>query len=306
MTLPAPPRVAHADWSIDPRKRWIAIAERRGRAWRLQRPEPFGDPLARLDDLARDGPFLLGIDCPLGVPRVWAERARVASFPGLIRALRGGAWPDLLRPAARPAEIGIGRPFYPARPGGTVQRQLLDGLGVASLGDLRRRCDRPTAARRAACPMFWTMGAQQCGKAAIAAWRELLLPEPARLALWPYAGPLAGLLTGPWPVLAETYPAESYRQLGLRLRSKRSVADRVRQAPALRAAAAALGADIAPALARDIERGFGARADGEDRFDALCGLLGMLRVLAGDAPADPPADDTALVTVEGWMLGLAG
>jgi len=261
---------------------------------------------ARLDGLDRAGPFLLGIDCPLGVPRVWAERARITSFPGLIRQLRTGAWPELLTPAAVPAEIGIGRPFYPARPGGTSQRQLLDGLGVASLAELRRRCDRPTAVRRAACPMFWTMGAQQCGKGAIAAWRELVLPDPDRLALWPFAGPLARLLTGPLPVLAETYPAESHRQPGLRLRSKRSATDRALQAPLLRAAAASLRAELAPALARDIDRGFGDRADGEDRFDALCGLLGMLRVLAGDAPADPPAGDPALLTVEGWMLGLAG
>lgn len=306
VTLPTPDLVAHADWSIDPRKRWLALAERHGTRWQVHAPEPFGEPTARIDGLHRAGPFLLGIDCPLGVPRRWAERAGVASFPGLIRAVRAGAWPALLRPARTAAEIGLGRPFYPARPGGTSQRQLLDALGVASMDELRRRCDRPTRVRRAACPMFWTMGAQQCGKGAIAAWRELLLPEPDRFALWPYAGPLARLLCGPVPVLAETYPTESYAQLGLTLRSKRSAADRAAQAPPLRAAAETLAVDLTPGLAHAIETGFGERADGEDRFDALCGLLGMLRVLDGSAPADPPAEDPALTTVEGWMLGLAG
>lgn len=252
MTLPALSRVAHADWSIAPRKRWIAVAERNGSGWRVEAPEPFGEVRARLDGLDRAGRFLLGVDCPLGVPRVWAGRAAIGSFPELIRSLRAGASPELLTPAASPAEIGIGRPFYPARPGGTAQRELLDGLGVASLGELRRRCDRPTATRRAACPMFWTMRAQQCGKGAIAAWRELLLPDPDRWALWPFDGPLATLLGGARPVLAETYPAESCRQLGLRLRSKRSPVDRAAQAGDLRAAAQALRAELSPALVRSI------------------------------------------------------
>ena len=46
---------------------------------------------------------------------------------------------------------------------------------------------------------------------------------------------------------------------------------------------------------------FGARNDGEDRFDAVVGLLGMLDVVLGNLPSGEPEDDTT--RVEGWILG---
>lgn len=47
---------AHADWSTDPRKRWMAVARRHGPAWHLAAPEPVGE-LATLSArlLARAG-----------------------------------------------------------------------------------------------------------------------------------------------------------------------------------------------------------------------------------------------------------
>ena len=66
-------------------------------------------------------------------------------------------------------------------------------------------------------------------------------PQPP--ALWPFDGALLPLLAGGRVVLAETYPAEAMRQLGLRMGgSKRRHADRVALAPALRRSMAALSA----------------------------------------------------------------
>jgi len=59
----------------------------------------------------------------------------------------------------------------------------------ASCG-LLRACDYSTAARNKACEIFWTLGANQVGKAAIAGWRDLLAPavRDKAIAIWPFDG----------------------------------------------------------------------------------------------------------------------
>ena len=47
-------------------------------------------------------------------------------------------------------------------------------LGLDGAAALSRACDRATAERPAGAPLFWTLGANQVGKAAIAAWRTML------------------------------------------------------------------------------------------------------------------------------------
>ena len=104
-------------------------------------------------------------------------------------------------------------------------------------------------------------------------------------------------------MIAETYPAEALRQLGLRLSgSKRRQTDRAALGGGLRAAMAALDAAPDAALAAAIAEGFGADPAGEDRFDCVLGLLAVLLVLAGRRPDRPP-DDPALLRWEGWVLG---
>jgi hypothetical protein len=157
--------------------------------------------------------------------------------------------------------------------------------------------------------MFWTLGGQQCGRAALAGWHEVLRPAlrtGADIGLWPFDGPLRRLLDRHPLVVAETYPAELYRavlELPRRF-SKRRQASRAACAAGLRASAARQGVRIAAPLEAAIAHGSGAGADGDDRFDAVVGVLGMLAVLAGAAPADPP-DDLVVRRVEGWMLGLS-
>jgi hypothetical protein len=51
-----------------------------------------------------------------------------------------------------------------------------------------------------------------------------------------------------------------------------------------------------------VQRGSGTGASGEDRFDAVVGLLGMLNVVLGRRPSGEP-DDPLVRRLEGWILG---
>ena len=52
MAQPAPPPdgtvAAHADWSMDPRKRWMTLARLSGGTWRAEAPAPVGDAVDAL------------------------------------------------------------------------------------------------------------------------------------------------------------------------------------------------------------------------------------------------------------------
>jgi len=160
--------------------------------------------------------------------------------------------------------------------------------------------------RPAGAPLFWTLGANQSGKAAIAAWRDMLLPAllaGAPIRLWPFEGAFRELLTPGTIAVAETYPAEALRHLGIRLRgSKRRQADRAAVAGPLLAAMGVLDAYPDAALTAAVHDGFGADAAGEDRFDCTLGLLCVLNVLAGTRPDTAP-DDPWIRRWEGWVLG---
>jgi hypothetical protein len=159
--------------------------------------------------------------------------------------------------------------------------------------------------------MFWTLGGNQVGRAAIAGWRELLAPARRAggdLALWPFDGALADLLGRRRLVVAETYPGEVYGHLELRspLRArggKRRQIARAACARNLLAWAERAGVALTPELRADITSGFGPDVDAEDRFDALVGLFGMLNVILGRRPSGEP-DAAAVRGIEGWILGL--
>jgi hypothetical protein len=180
---------------------------------------------------------------------------------------------------------------------------------LAGPDGLRRRCDRATPQRPAASPLFWTLGAKQVGKAAISGWRDLLVPAlrcGLDLAIWPFHGPLKVLLQNHRYVVAETYPAEIYRHLGLPLihpggGSKRRQDSRRACADAMLAFAQGK-IELDPRLETAIHDGFGPVSDGEDPFDATVGLLGMLNVVLGHRPTSEPGDP-AISRVEGWILG---
>jgi len=298
--------VAHADWSVEARKRWMAVARRAGGIWRLAAPVPVGDPAAVLAGLHDPrGAVLFGIDAPIGLPRAYAEAHGItAAFPAFLRRLADR--PSFFRVCAELAEVGPWRPFYPLRGrAGMTRASHAAALGLNDAAALHRAVDRATAERPAGAPPLWTLGANQSGKAALAAWHDVLLPALplGALRLWPFDGDLPDLLSCGITVMAETYPAEALRHLGLKLAgSKRRRADRVALAGGLRAAMARLAARPDAAMAAAVTDGFGADAAGEDRFDCTLGVLCALNVVAGNRPAFVP-DDPWVRRWEGWVLG---
>ena len=307
-SLAVPPLVAHADWSVAPAKRWMAVARPGRGGWRIGAPVPVGEVATLLDRLraaAAGRPVALGVDFPLGLPRAYAGTRTEADFPAFLAGL--AARPAFFDVCATLTEVGPERPFYPARGvRGMTRAAHAAALGLGGPSALSRACDRATVLRPAGAPLFWTLGANQTGKAAIAAWRDLLLPAlaaPAPPLLWPFAGPFRDLLAPGAVAIAETYPAEALRLLGLRLAgSKRRQADRAALAGPLSAALALARATPAPALAAAIAGGFGADAAGEDRFDCVLGVLAVLAVIDGRLPDTAPADPW-IARWEGWVLG---
>ena len=64
-------------------------------------------------------------------------------------------------------DISLTRPFYPRTyPKGRRQADLLGALGLKTMDELLRACDRKLR-QHAACSIFWTLGGNQVGKAAI-------------------------------------------------------------------------------------------------------------------------------------------
>ena len=299
---------AHADWSVDPRKRWVAVAHREGNGWRLAAPEPVGDVttfLQRLRALARGAPVALGVDLPLGLPRAYAAQRSERDFLHFLATM--ATRPDFFRVCAALADVGPHRPFYPARGlRGMTRAAHAAALGFADATGLSRACDRATLERPAGAPLFWTLGANQSGKAAIAAWQDMLLPALARgddIQLWPFAGAFLSLIAPDAITLAETYPAEALRHLGIVLKgSKRRQADRAAVAWSLHAAMADLAVTADATMERAISDGFGSDAAGEDRFDCSLGVLCVLNVLAGNRPDIAPPDPW-IQHWEGWVLG---
>ncbi len=301
--------VVHADWSKHAAKRWMSVIRPDTAGWRVGAPEPVGDTADLLDRLrARAGgaAVAFGIDCPIGLPRAYAAlHARAADFPAFLRGL--GARSGFTDVASTLDEVSAQRPFYPARGvAGMTRLSHALALGLADAHALCRACDMATAERPAGAPVFWTLGANQSGKAAIAAWQELIGPAlrgPAPPKLWPFEGRLCALLQPGEVVIAETYPAEAMRHLDVaRVGSKRRQADRVACASALRAAIERLGGVADADAAAAIADGFGSDAAGEDRMDCLLGALCVLGVVSG-ARTDWVPDDPWVTTWEGWVLG---
>ncbi len=305
--------VAHADWSTSADKRWVCAARLHDGKYRIGAPVPVGDArsyLVHLDAEADGQGVFAGFDFPIGLPLAYADAIGADRFAELLPRLGAGIWDQFFEPCSTADQITTRRPFYPRRPGGTRQSQLTDALGVADVHALRRRCEHATGQRRAASPLFWILGAQQVGRAAISGWRDVLQPALAMddidVRLWPFDGSLTGLLAPGAVVVAETYPAESGLHIGLpapgRGWSKRNPTDRAARADAMLDWAAGRGVRVASALRGQIVAGFGPGPDGEDPFDAVVGVMGMLEVLCGGR-AEMPALATDVRVLEGWILG---
>jgi hypothetical protein len=265
-----------------------------------------GDPAGFAGTLLAEGlPVALGLDLPLGVPRHYAVQRPEGGFVDFLRARSGDARFFTVNETL--ASISLDAPFYPQRGvKGMTRAAHAAALGLPDADALHRWCDRATPTRPAGAPPFWTLGANQSGKAAITAWRDWLAPglaADAPLDLWPFHGPLHALLRAGRLAVAEVYPAEALRQLGLKLAgSKRDQAPRRALAESLRAVLDVLRVTPSADALAMIQDGFGADAAGEDRLDCTLGLLALIAVLDGVRPDAIPEDDMVR-RWEGWVLG---
>jgi len=322
-----PDLVAHADWSKDPKKRWVAVAIRQHDGiYQARAPESVKDARLLLGSL-RDtcqpmGTILVGFDFPIGIPVVYARRCGINNFLALLPQLGQGEWHDFFNPAETADQINLYRPFYPLKPGGSRRTYLTERLlGHDNFDDLRRLCEKGYDGRRAACPLFWTLGGQQVGKAAICGWKEVIQPamknDRAHSLVWPFDGPLSGLLSQPGStILSETYPAEFYPHLDIDLSGKQAHAKASRQpssgkrspqsrrenADVLRTWSQDNGVRLTRDLEEQIQAGFSPNEKGEDPFDALIGLFGMLNILLGKREWEDSLPDEQ-TRIEGWILG---
>ncbi len=260
--------------------------------------------------LHRPGCIIVGFDFPIGLPMAYAKKAGFTHFLEALPLFGQEDWADFYIPADDPDLFGVKRPFYPAKPGSSRRLHIEQRLGL-TFSQLYRLCEGAHQNRRAACPLFWTMGSQQVGKAAISGWQALLVPalhDPELcVKIWPFSGKMDKLCHPGTIVVAETYPAEFYSQLGLSFtspvrRSKRRQADRIALASQLLDWAAFEGIDLVDEIRMQVESGFGMTMDGEDRFDALVGLYGMINVILGNHPIGEP-HSSLISNIEGWIFG---
>lgn len=303
-------RLIHADWSVDPRKRWQASAERRDGGWHVSALRPVGTISTFLDKIFRDpgaNRTLIGFDFPIGVPHAYGAKTGFANFREALFHFGRGDWAGFFDVAESPEEVSVARPFYPrGSRKGMSRNSLVSGLGMNSFDDLLRICERRTADRQAACALFWTLGGNQVGRAAIAGWLEVIRPAMERgAALWPFDGSLSDLSSRPGVVLAETYPAEAYRMFGarfLRDESKRRQSDRTKKSAAILDWARVHAVRLSDDAQATVLDGFGAASSGEDAFDAFAGLIKMIEIADGRR-LEATADLDAVLQWEGWILG---
>ncbi len=292
----------------------MACAVRNGNLWELKQPELVGttkDLFQRLQNRKKTpGCLFVGLDFPIGLPKYYGEKTGFSNFRNALRNFGCDKWKDWYSVCETHEEISITRPFYPMRPGGTEQKHLLDGLMCETPEQLLRICERKTSNRNAACMLFWTLGGNQVGKAAISGWRELLAPNFDVLGLWPFDGQLHELFAQFDIVIAETYPGDAYGQLGIPRYprwSKRKRAGRQSISQHLLNWLSSRPVSFHARLDSNIRHGFSENSQGkdkfgEDKFDATVGLFCMLDVVCGRIPENIPGNKS-ITRWEGWILG---
>lgn len=308
-------QIAHSDWSKDSNKRWMAFAQMQAdQRWHVSDLIKIDQPsqlfLYLKSQMILPGCILAGFDFPIGLPRAFATKAGISRFLSALPLFGDMEWADFYLPAEKPSEISVYRPFYPARPGHSKRNHLEQALGIP-FDQLYRLCEIAHDNRRPACPLFWTMGGQQVGKAAISGWTLLLTPalnDPtSNVKIWPFSGSFMSLCYPGNIVLVETYPAEYYPHLGLSFnspirRSKRRQSDRLAFAAQLIRWAQNHDMDLSIPLVEKIQAGFGNSAYAEDQFDAVVGLYGMINVIMGTHSIGEPTSPI-MTEIEGWIFG---
>lgn len=304
-----PTLVFHADWSSNPRKRWCAKATLGSDArYSASAPQLVGDLPTLLESLRAEageaGIVFAGFDFPIGIPEHYARCSGITEFSGFLAELGAGEWQDFFRVCDDLDEVSLFRPFYPNRGRKGCSRQhLLHGHNASDMKVLLRRCELGGNGQRQACSLFWTLGANQVGKAAIAGWRDILVPalNEKSTRLWSFDGSLETLLMPGNTVIAETYPAEYYGWFARDpLRSKTDAGSRKHFGENLLSWAQNAEVEVEPPLRDAIRNGFSVGRD--DAFDAVVGLFGMLQACLGQRTTGEPVIES-IRNIEGWILG---
>ena len=120
---------------------------------------------------------------------------RHRSFPEALHEFGHGDWSEFYDVCTTPAQISVRRPFFPNScpvAGMCRQKHLTAALGL-SWDELHRHCERKTVHRRAACPLFWTLGGNQVEKAQSRAGASVCNPWLRRATI-----SVSGHSTGRW------------------------------------------------------------------------------------------------------------
>jgi hypothetical protein len=299
-------RLTHADWSMSDQKRWAATAECHGNCWKIESPpSKVGCSSTFIDEAFKHGDrkrVLLGFDFPIGIPEAYGRQTGFSNFRDALGFFGAGPWEQFF--ASRPGEVSLRKPFYPrSSRKGAKRATLAETLGIPS-HDLMRECER-TKHKRTPCCLFWTLGPNQVGKAAISGWREVIAPAVELHArLWPFDGTLAELTKTPGVVIAETYPADAYGLVDAAFKSgesKRRLDDRKSKAKPILSWAECRNVTLSEQAQNAVCCGFESSSGGDDAFDAFFGLLMMIEIAAGMRPE--ATEHCAALAWEGWILG---
>jgi hypothetical protein len=298
-------RVVHCDWSVNAAKRWTTYATWQGGIWTIGAPALVGDVTEFINSLFEtEEPMLVGLDFVIGLPRKYGVQLDSTNFLEHLAKLRDTNNHEFWNVAHAPEEISLQRPFFPRVPYKTVkQADLASRLNLPSPKDLWRECEFKTPTRAAACPLFWTLGPNQVGKATIHGWQHILLPIlSCGGLLWPFHGSLQELSGRNRPVFCETYPAEACSQLNLVIKNKREKRARQLATSSIDAWMQDCQVQLTPEAKEIRQDGFGDHSSAEDAFDSFVGALSMIAIIEGRQTEGPRKiyDDPW----EGWILGL--
>lgn len=305
-----PELIVHADWGTIPRKRAAVRAAWHDNRYVLSAPHAVESPSALISEALeiaeRGGSSLLGFDFAIGIPAAFAVTLAVDSFRDFL--LR--ADDSIFTPVSSLDEVSPSRPFLAQMPAGSTEDALRRQLGLTVENQLRL-CERATSYRGNASCLFIPKAFKQVAGATRTGWREVVRPalqrdqtDDRRVRLWPFDGDLGELVAPGNVVLGETYPGELYAHLDLEGGSKRKPEWRRAQSGQLIQSAERAEVEMTDDLLEDIRAGFPDRGgpDGEDRFDALVGALGLVRIALGLDRCEAPADPSVRI-IEGWIMG---
>ena len=286
---PYPRFFVSADWSKEPGKRAVYVADlREHRIFREARSDwRFDSLMALAEELSAEGSVLVGVDVVLGVPRSYWNLVHDDSRCG-----QPSSFVDWL------GRLGCNQEFFdPANTAGNHEQWRVDlpwfhvPKGKGTLNAFKERADdgflrlidRSTGAK----PLFAVSGIPgTVGSGTRDLWRELapFLRTDRGFTIWPFEGPLPDLLGTNGVVLAETYPGLAYAAaLAEELPTGRFVVGKTRyqaRNDACNRLSDATWVKAYGATISDLEQ---ARAD-EDDFDALFTAAAVLRCVLEDTP----------------------